>query len=32
MEDFDKNYYEETDDLLEPKALDTDPDIEESTF
>ena len=32
MEDFDKNYYEDRDDLLEPKALDTDPDIEESTF
>ena len=34
MEDFDKNYYEETDDLLEPKALDTNPDIdiEESSF
>lgn len=32
MEDFDKEYYKEIDDLLEPKALDTDPDIEESTF
>lgn len=34
MEDFDKNYYEETDDLPESKALDTDPDIdiEESSF
>lgn len=32
MEDFDKDYYEETNDLLDLKMLDTNPGVEESPF
>lgn len=32
MEDFDKDYYEKTNDLLDLKMLDTNPDVEKSPF